>query len=92
MEFLTEVLSNPIIAAIGYITSLIAACIAIKQATAKNVANEKIKVLEQNNITLSNENNKLKIKIDQSNNTVKQGQKSQYFHDNSGAVSIDLRG
>lgn len=94
MELLVTFLSNPVIGAVGYIMSLIAACIAIYQAMGKSTANKEIVKLTNKNTILINENNELKVKINQStnNNTVSQGEKSQYFQENTGPVNIDMRG
>ncbi|MFT6836470.1 MAG: hypothetical protein ACJA0H_002521 [Francisellaceae bacterium] len=94
MDELTTFLSNPIVGIIGYVLSLIAAIIAIYQVLAKQNA---LKIIEQLNIrvtTISKDNNDLKLSINktENKNEITQGEKSQYFQDNSGSVNIDNRG
>ncbi|MGR5412836.1 hypothetical protein ACPV5T_04710 [Vibrio astriarenae] len=94
MEFLTQALENPVVGAVGYVFSFVAACIAIHQAFAKTAAKKEVIKLKQDNIVLSNENYELQVKLKQTlnNNSVSQGDKSQYFQENSGPVNIDMRG
>ena len=94
MDDLTAFLSNPIVGIIGYALSLVAAIIAITQALAKQKV---LKVIEQLNIQVTaireeNTNLKLSINKTENKNEVTQGEKSQYFQDNSGLVNIDNRG
>ena len=94
MKVLAVFLSNPIVGSIGYVLSLVASIIAIGQFIEKTKA---LSVIEELNIkfnSVSEENNNLKLKIynTNNNNDVSQGDKSQYFQDNSGPVSIDNRG
>lgn len=94
MDDLTAFLTNPIVGIIGYVLSLIAAIIAITQALAKQKA---LKVIEQLNIQVTNireENTDLRLSINktENNNEITQGEKSQYFQDNSGSINIDNRG
>ncbi|WP_350551876.1 hypothetical protein [Pseudoalteromonas sp. 120-MNA-CIBAN-0494] len=94
MDELTIFLSNPIVGTIGYTLSLIAAIIAIYQALAKEKALKTIKNLNLQITTISQENNDLRLSIDktENHNEINQGEKSQYFQDNSGSVTIDNRG
>ncbi|MEY8201267.1 MAG: hypothetical protein RPS47_18675 [Colwellia sp.] len=94
MDEITAFLTNPIVGIIGYVLSLIAAIIAITQALAKQKA---LKVIEQLNIQVTNireENTDLRLSFNktENNNDITQGEKSQYFQDNSGSVNIDNRG
>ncbi|TMO59425.1 hypothetical protein [Pseudoalteromonas aurantia] len=94
MDELTTFLSNPIVGTIGYTLSLIAAIIAIYQALAKEKALKTIDKLNLQITTISQENHDLRLSINktENNNEVIQGEKSQYFQDNSGSVNIDNRG
>tara|TARA_R110000850_G_scaffold241321_2_gene365892 strand:+ start:81 stop:383 length:303 start_codon:yes stop_codon:yes gene_type:complete len=94
MNELTTFLSNPVVGFIGYILSLIAAIIAIYQALAKGKALKAIKQLNLQITTIRQENNDLRLSINktENNNEIIQGEKSQYFQDNSGSVNIDNRG
>ena len=94
MDELTTFLSNPIVGTIGYTLSLIAAIIAIYQALAKEKALKTIDKLNLQITTISQENNNLRLSINkiENNNEIIQGEKSQYFQDNSGSVNIDNRG
>jgi len=94
MDELTTFLSNPIVGTIGYTLSLIAAIIAIYQALAKEKALKTIDKLNLQITTISQENNDLRLSINkaENNNEIIQGEKSQYFQDNSGSVNIDNRG
>ena len=94
MDDLTAFLSNPIVGIIGYALSVVAAIIAITQALAKQKA---LKVIDKLNIqvtTITEDNTNLKLSINktENKNRITQGEKSQYFQDNSGPVSIDNRG
>ncbi|WP_325891118.1 hypothetical protein [Grimontia sp. NTOU-MAR1] len=94
MEFLTQILENPVVGAVGYVLSLIAACIAIHQAYTKSVVKKEVVTLQKHNVTLLTENRELKIKVKNilNKNTVSQGDRSQYFQENSGPVTIDMGG
>jgi hypothetical protein len=94
MSELTTFLSNPVVGVIGYTLSLIAAIIAIYQALAKGKALKAIKQLNLQITTIRLENNDLRLSINktENNNEIIQGEKSQYFQDNSGSVNIDNRG
>ena len=83
MALITEFLANPIVGFVGYVLSLIAAIIAVSQFLSKKTAQKRVRELtiEVKNIkTISNENE------------ITQGEKSQYFQENSGPVNIDNRG
>lgn len=84
MDQIANILSNPIVGLIGYLLSLVAAIIAIFQYFGKSKAKDEIKSLQIEitslQTSLRNENN------------IHQGDKSQYFQENSGPVSIDNRG
>ncbi|MFT7008780.1 MAG: cell division protein FtsL [Colwellia sp.] len=94
MDELTTFLSNPVVGVIGYTLSLIAAIIAIYQALAKGKALKAIEKLNLQVTTINEENNDLRLSINktENNNEIIQGEKSQYFQDNSGSVNIDNRG
>jgi len=83
MSEIVSFLSNPIVGLIGYICSLVAAVIAIGQFLGKTKAQRQIRDLKIEITNLqSNTSNK---------NKIHQGEKSQYFQDNSGSVNIDNR-
>lgn len=83
MDLIKEFLANPIVGGVGYALSLIAAIIAVSQFLGKKEAKERVRELiieVKNTKTTSNENE------------ITQGEKSQYFQENSGPVNIDNRG
>lgn len=84
MDLITSFLSNPIVGIIGYLLSFAASIIAIAQYLGRTKAEEEARSL------------RIKITNLQANtkneNTVHQGEKSQYFQDNRGPVNIDNRG
>ena len=84
MDLITSFLSNPIVGIIGYLLSLVAAIIAIVQYLGRSKAEEEARSLriEITNLQANTKNE----------NTVRQGEKSQYFQENSGPVNIDNRG
>ena len=84
MDLITNFLSNPVVGLLGYLLSILAAIIAIGQFYGKSKAKEEVRNL-QLKITNLQSNTKNKSKI-------KQGDKSQYFQENSGPVNIDNRG
>ncbi|WP_394754778.1 hypothetical protein [Crenothrix sp.] len=83
MNIIVSFLSNPIVGLIGYVFSFIAALIAMNQFLEKSKAQKEVRDL------------KIEIKNFKSNtlnkNKIKQGDKSQYFQENSGPVVIDNR-
>lgn len=79
---ITEFLANPIVGLVGYVLSLIAAIIAVSQFLGKKTAEERVREL-----TIEVKN----IKITSNENQITQGEKSQYFQENSGPVNIDNR-
>ena len=83
MELISEFLANPIVGFVGYAVSLIAAIIAVSQFLGKKAAQDKVRKL-----TIEVKN----IKTTSNENEVTQGEKSQYFQENSGPVNIDNRG
>jgi len=85
MELITAFLDNTIVSLIGYIFSLIAAVIAVSQFIGKTSAQKRVRELTVEIENLQN------ISIN-NNNRVEQGEKSQYFQENSGSVNIDNRG
>lgn len=93
MDSLTVFLSNPFVGAVGYILSFIAAVIAIYQFFAKSEAKEAASQLNIKVESLTEENSLLRLELNQiqNMNNVHQGDKSQYFQDNNGPVSIDMR-
>lgn len=94
MAFLTAFLSDPIVGSVGYVLSFVAAFIAIGQFVGKSKVLEEMRVLTLKYNSVLQENNHLKLQVSNidNNNEVNQGEKSQYFQDNSGPVSIDNRG
>lgn len=84
MNLISSFLSNPIVGIIGYLLSFLAAIIAIVQYLGRSKAEEKVKNLqiEVTNLQANTRNE----------NKVSQGEKSQYFQENSGPVNIDNRG
>ena len=94
MEYLAILLANPIVGAIGYVLSFVAAVIAIFQALGKKSAQKLVQELKIEISTVKEENTNLKLSINrnENKNSVNQGEKSQYFQDNSGPVNIDNRG
>lgn len=84
MNEITTFLSHPVVALVGYALSLLASIIAIMQYLGKSKALDelsKLKIQITNLQSVSNGSNK-----------VQQGERSQYFQENSGAVNIDNRG
>lgn len=84
MALITSFLSNPVVGLIGYLLSLVAAIIAIVQYLGKSKAEE-----EARNLRIEITNLQTNTKNE---NKVNQGDKSQYFQENSGPVNIDNRG
>lgn len=84
MDLISSFLSNPIVGIIGYLFSLVAAIIAIFQYLGRSKAEDEVKNLqiEITNLQTNTRNE----------NRVNQGEKSQYFQENSGPVNIDNRG
>lgn len=83
MDLINEFLANPIVGLVGYALSLIAAIIAVCQFLGKKEAQERVREL-----TIEVKN----IKTTSNENEITQGEKSQYFQENSGPVNIDNRG
>jgi hypothetical protein len=83
VDLITEFLANPMVGLVGYVLSLIAAIIAVSQFMGKKTAEERVRKL-----TIEVKN----IKKTSNENEVTQGEKSQYFQENSGPVNIDNRG
>jgi hypothetical protein len=82
VDLITEFLANPIAGLVGYVLSLIAAIIAVSQFLGKQTAQERVREL-----TIEVQN----IKTTANENKITQGEKSQYFQENSGPVNIDNR-
>lgn len=82
IDTLSAFLADPVVSSVGYIISFIAGIIAIVQYFGKSEAEEKVKALKIELIEIQK-----KIKNE---NTVNQGEKSQYFQENSGPVSIKI--
>lgn len=84
MDLISSFISNPIVGIIGYLFSFVAAIIAIVQYFGRSKAEEEVKNLqiEITNLQANTRNE----------NKVNQGEKSQYFQENSGPVNIDNRG
>lgn len=83
MESVKIFLSDPVVSLTGYIISFVSGSIAIIQYLLKNKAQKEVIAL-QIEIRSLQENTK-------NENTINQGNKSQYFQENSGPVSIDNR-
>jgi hypothetical protein len=83
VDLITGFLANPIVGLIGYVLSLIAAIIAVSQFLGKKTAQKRVREL-----TIEVKN----IKTTSNENEITQGEKSQYFQENSGPVTIDNRG
>lgn len=89
MSQIAQFLSNPIVGLVGYVLSAVAALIAIQQFfSARKVRRELVKLNFELN-TLRLENSKIII---ENRNRVEQGDRSQYFQENSGPIHIDNRG
>ena len=84
MNLITAFLSNPIVGLAGYLLSFVAAVIAIIQYYGKSKAEKEI-------VNLRIEIKNLQKNTNNKNNTY-QGNKSQYFQENSGPINIDNRG
>ena len=84
MDIIASFLSNPIVGIVGYFLSFVAAIIAILQYIGKSRAEDKVRKLRIE-ITNLQENTK-------NENKVHQGERSQYFQENTGPVNIDNRG
>jgi hypothetical protein len=89
MDFITSMLSNPIVILVGYVLSLVASIIAVHQFISANKAKKELVRLNVALDTLRVENLKIKNEIQ---SKVKQGDRSQFFQQNSGSVNIDNRG
>lgn len=90
MDVIKDFLANPVVGLIGYILTVASGLIAIAQTIRKNNAEEKATGLEVKLSVLSQENVRLKQEIKEM--SIIQGDKSQYFQQNSGPVMIDNRG
>lgn len=90
MDVIKDFLANPAVGLIGYVLTVVSGLIAIAQTIRKNKAEEKISGLEVKLSVLSQENIRLEQKIKEM--SIVQGDKSQYFQQNSGPVMIDNRG
>lgn len=82
MNIITSFLSNPIIALTGYLLSLVASIIAITQYYGRSKAEAEAKELRI----------EIKSLLTKNENQVQLGEKSQYFQENSGPITIDNRG
>lgn len=89
MDFISSVLSNPILMLAGYLLSAVASIIAVHQFFSARKARNELAILNITLDTLRVENLKLKNKIQ---SKVTQGDRSQFFQQNSGPVNIDNRG
>lgn len=90
MEFIKVFLADPIVSSVGYILTVVSGIIAIVQTCGKSKAEKEVIQLRDVISSVTNENNKLKLDIETM--SVTQGEKSQFFQSNSGAVNIDNRG
>ncbi|WP_428820965.1 hypothetical protein [Microbulbifer sp. MCCC 1A16149] len=94
LQSISEFLANPLVGLLGFTLSAVASAIAIFQAVGKSKANKEVDRLSAQLIHISNEHNELKVRTNNpdNRNKISQGDKSQYFQDNSGPVHIDNRG
>lgn len=83
VDLITGWLGSPVITFITSVVSLIAGIIAVSQFLGKKTAQKKVREL-----TIKIEN----IHATYSENKITQGEKSQFFHKNSGSVKIDNKG
>lgn len=84
MDSIVLFLADPIVSLVGYIFSLAASLVAVAQFFEKTKAKNEVRILK---VEIAN------LQATVSNkNRVTQGNKSQYFQDNSGPVNIDNRG
>lgn len=84
MDQIALFLSNPFVSLIGYVFSLLASIVAVVQFVGKSKYQKRVSALEiEINHLQTNTLNK---------NKIHQGDKSQYFQENSGPVVIDNRG
>jgi len=90
MEYLKHFLENPIVVLIGYVLTVVSGLIAVVQTIGKSKAEEKANNLEVRLSKAIQENISLKQEVERI--SVSQGNKSQYFQQNSGPVTIDNRG
>ncbi|MEE4343512.1 hypothetical protein V2J66_18000 [Pseudomonas alliivorans] len=90
MEYLKVFLADPVVGLIGYAIGVVSGLIALAQTLGKAKAKKQVNEVEAKLTSITQENVSLKQKIENMN--VTQGDKSQYFQQNSGAVSIDNRG
>ncbi|UAN48680.1 hypothetical protein KGP17_20385 [Serratia sp. JSRIV001] len=79
-------LANPIVALFGYIIGVTSGVFGIVQMCRVSKKEKEIISLTRINNALTLENNNLKV----NNNTISQGEKSQYFQENNGPVNIDI--
>lgn len=82
IDTISAFFADPVVSSVGYIISLIAGIIAIVQYFGKSKAEEKVKSLKIELIEIQRKT--------KNENTINQGEKSQYFQDNSGPVSIKI--
>ena len=88
MNLISDFLSNPIVSAIGYFMTVVSGAIAIAQSIrSSNLSKENTNL--RNDIVVLQQVNAENLEL---NKKVIQGEKSQYFEDNSGPVNIDNRG
>lgn len=85
VETITSFLSNPIVSLVGYVATLIGGLVAVWQFLEKSKMQKEVERLKLQIVNLQSD-------VVNNNNKVRQGAKSQYFQDNSGAVIIDNRG
>lgn len=89
MEYLKVFLADPVVGFVGYAIGVVSGLIALAQTLGKAKAKKQVKEVETKLARITQENVSLKQKIENMN--VTQGDKSQYFQQNSGPVSIDNR-
>ncbi|MDJ0035346.1 hypothetical protein QM637_05790 [Pantoea allii] len=84
-----SILSNEYVSAFGYVVGVISGCLAIYQSKQVKDKTGEIQRLET---TINQLNAEIRNYQTTNMNNVNQGERSQYFQDNSGAVNIDNRG
>jgi len=89
MDFISSVLSSPMVMLFGYFLSLVSSIIAVHQFFSARKAKNEVARLNITLNALQVENLKLNNKIQ---SKVKQGDRSQFFQQNLGSVNIDNRG
>lgn len=85
---LSTFLANPYVSGLGYVITVVSGTIAIVQTFKVSRKDKEIVKLK---VEINNFNEQIKS-LTLNKNSVTQGERSQYFQDNNGAVKIDNRG